>query len=127
MAKYVLLAFDDDKDADQAVQMIQASRCVRWGHGLSLACKVRGMWKKPTKFCEGGGCSTSKKRPAFTRGTKYGWWVCANCGRPSRAWAKGDAWYTALGTNLLPITDETPEYRGPLHKQHPGYKPKETS
>jgi hypothetical protein len=85
---------------------------------------VRGVWRKPTKFCEGAGCTSGKGRPGFTRGRKYGWMVCANCKKPTRGWVNGDHWFSSLGVNLLPISDETPDWRGPGHVTHPGYKPK---
>lgn len=107
MAKYVLLAFDDDAYADAFVE---------FGVGdHDIAATVRGVWRKPTKFCECVGV----RAKSFTRGKKYGWWVCATCMKPTVAWAHGDAWYTALGTNLLPIQEGIDEYRGPGHKQHP--------
>jgi hypothetical protein len=131
MAKYVLLAFDKDADADEFVrnsnkyfsEMEYGSWSTEPGSDDDVFIPnvvVRGMWKKPTKFCSciGGG----KQSHGFVRGTKYGWWVCARCHKPTEAWSRGDVWYTALGTNLLPIAEDAPEYRGPLHKKHPGYE-----
>lgn len=121
MARYVMLQFESDEDAINFVEYIQDSKpdkdgweklLVSIGHSL-----VRGVWKKPTLFCQ----CTSIKRRGWTRGKKFGWFVCSECKRPSLQWAKGDAWYVSLGTNLLPISDEAPEHRGPNHKQHPGY------
>jgi hypothetical protein len=120
MAKYVLLAFNSDADADAYVKRVQEDGWVPTERTYSDPVVVRGMWKKPTKFCSciGGG----KQSHGFVRGTKYGWWVCARCHKPTEAWSRGDVWYTALGTNLLPIAEDAPEYRGPLHKKHPGYE-----
>ena len=122
MAKYVMLEFASDADADVFVAEVQASEGtadIRHQDNSSsrMSFLVRGLWKKPTIFC---GC-TAVKRRGWTRGKKYGWWVCSQCHKPAHQWADGDAWYTALGTNLLPITSGAPEYRGPLHKQHSGY------
>jgi hypothetical protein len=128
MAKYILLAFDSDADADAYTADVQRTGVVFKNTDVELEnlpfeevpVVVRGMWKKPTKFCSciGGG----KQSHGFVRGTKYGWWVCARCHKPTEAWSRGDVWYTALGTNLLPIAEDAPEYRGPLHKKHPGYE-----
>lgn len=116
MAKYVMLEFPDDSSADDFVkQMLE-----RDTHGMPFvpqSGRIRGLWKKPTLFC---GC-TAVKRRGWTRGKKYGWFICSQCHKPSRLWGKGDAWYTALGTNLLPIAEGASEYRGPDHKSHPGY------
>lgn len=124
VAKFVLLSFDDDDDANMFVMNLQAvgylmSVDTRTGTRKFWA-TVRGVWKRPTKFCE---CSRSGP---YTRGKKYGWWVHAakGCGRPTREWATGDHWQQALGVNLLPISEDAPEYRGPSQLSHPGYQPK---
>jgi hypothetical protein len=126
MARYVLLAFDKDSDADAFVEMVSVLHAEGKEflvtddpihEGRSFRGFIRGMWQKPTIFCQ---CSQIKGR-GWTRGKKRGWWVCTKCARPSVGWARGDVWYTALGTNMLPITNDSPEYRGPMHKQHPGY------
>lgn len=102
MAVYVLLSFDDDGDAKAFIENIIKN------------VSVRGVFKQPTKFCE---CQNNSL--GFTRGAKYGWWVCARCGYPSRGWANGSgAWYSALGINLLPNECIKPEWR------HPTYSPK---
>jgi hypothetical protein len=105
VAKYVLLQFDDDKDADAFVGETQQEGLLvgtRWPRVL-----VRAVYKKPTQFCK---CTSEK--PGYSRGKKFGWWVHAACGKPREAWARGDHWYDALGNNLLPLSDEAPEYRG---------------
>lgn len=101
MAVYVVLAFEDDTDAKIEVKELLAA--------TDAVCSVRAVYKKPTKFCE---CKGNDK--GWTRGTRFGWFVCARCGLPSRAWAKGDCWFTALGTNLLPVeVIANPEWRMP--------------
>lgn len=111
MAKYVLLQFDDDAEADRFLEGVEEGD-VGIGDGITIALlkfAVRGIWRKPTKFCE---CKTDMRRGGFRRGQKYGWWVHAKCGKPSRSWGRGDHWFLALGKNLLPVTDGAPEYRG---------------
>jgi hypothetical protein len=123
VARYVLLSFDDNDDAEVFIANLHdvgylMSVDTRTGV-RKLAAAVRGLWAKPTKYCEckGGG------RSGFTRGKKYGWWVHVNCGKPTKGWVSGDHWAPALGTNLLPISEDAPEHRGPGHVTHPGYKP----
>lgn len=121
MAKYVLVAFDKDEDADAFVKTVQDNREVLAGYHydpMIFEATVRGVWRKPTKFCDCKGHSGP-----YTRGQKYGWWVHVKCKKPMKTWIIGHMWYTALGTNLLPISDDAPEYRGPGHKQHPGWQP----
>jgi hypothetical protein len=67
------------------------------------------VYKCPTLFHESSEC---RGDTTFARGPKYGWMVCTRCGKPTRAWAEGDGWYTSLGTNMLPVTEEAGEYRG---------------
>jgi hypothetical protein len=124
MARYVLLSFDNDKEADDFVQATQERKTVAVASATEVVANlyeatVRAVFKKPTIFCQ---CTAIKHR-GWTRGKKFGWWVCSQCHKPSRGWAHGDMWYAALGTNLLPISEEAPENRGPAHKQHPGYTP----
>lgn len=112
MAKYVLLQFDEDRQADDFVEQIQKNgSAIMDDHGggvWSVSATVRAVFKKPTKFCD---CKGVKNR-GFTRGKKFGWWVCAQCGKPTPAWAAGAHWFMALGKNLLPVDNRAPEYRG---------------
>lgn len=123
MAKYILLAFDDDSEADKFVDyhdqgVILSIPAYELNttydpNSVYLKPTVRAVFKKPTQFCE---CTGEK---SFTRGRKYGWYVHAKCGKPTTGWAHGDIWYTALGLNLLPVSEVAPENRGPDHKKHP--------
>lgn len=45
---------------------------------------VVGVYKRPTQFCP---CSSN----SFTKGIKYGWWVCNGCRKPKRLY-----WRNAL-------------------------------
>jgi hypothetical protein len=110
MAKYVLLQFDHDEEADEFCQRFTEDVEERAKYQrVGIYAYVRGVFKKPTKFCE---CIGDMKKRAFTRGRKYGWWVCTKCGKPTPAWARGDHWFLALGRNLLPVDDSASEYRG---------------
>lgn len=117
MAVHVLLSFEDDDLAHRFVEKVNGAfeyipeRRSR---------QVLGFWKAPRKFCE---CKdlyeknlenlNRKGRPkkfmrGWSRGKKYGWWVCSKCHKPSKYWEPGLARYDdVLGTNLLPGSPET--------------------
>jgi len=125
VARYILLAVDDNKDAAALVKEIRNWKGVYipdLSEGSTedklVPVVVRAVFAKPDLFCE---CVGGER--TFTRGTKLGWWVHAKCGKPSKLWAEGDSWWTALGTNLLPISEDAPEWRGFNHMKHPGYNP----
>jgi hypothetical protein len=133
VARYVLLAIDDDKAATALVKQIQKWKGVNitipsvtldtTGEivpdvEVEVKATVRGVWARPSTFCECAGATGG-----FSRGTKLGWWVHTVCGKPSKLWAQGHDWYRSLGTNLLPISVEAPDWRGPNHTRHPGYTP----
>lgn len=112
MAKYVLIAFEDDATADTFVEATQENGLVV-GEGPNvfthMTPEVRAVYKMPTIFCT---CTVGKGGRGFTRGKKWGWWVHSTCGKPTQAWARGEHWFQALGRNLLPKTPQAPEYRG---------------
>ena len=91
MAKYVVLSFDDDSDADNFLEYA-LSGCVASLHVDSAPddpqthdAQVVGVFKQPTIFCR---CPGGAGRiHAWTLGQKWGWWVCKNCKRPSEATA----------------------------------------
>src|SRR5690242_15312361 len=109
MAKYVLVSFANDADADAFVTSCQQGRTLfarqvaevqdsteyKVLNFTDLSSYVRGVYKQPTQFHDPSVCKAGKN-VGFTRGTKYGWLVCAQCGKPTGGWAKGDSWYSAL-------------------------------
>jgi hypothetical protein len=113
MAVYVVLSFEDDEEAKEFVtDVLRSGGPSKAGVDIWLA-KVRGVFKKPTKFCDpsDGHRAGKKTEQAFTRGRRYGWWVCALCGKPTKAWSLGNKWYGPLGSNLLPTSLVAPERR----------------
>jgi hypothetical protein len=100
MAVYVLLSFEDDAQAKTFVKdMVEYpdSQLLTPVQENYVSAKVCGVWKRPTLFCQ---CTKSY---GWKKGTKYGWWVCDHCGKPSRMKAHSSTeWELALGTNLLP-------------------------
>jgi hypothetical protein len=113
MASYVLLEFADDAEAERFVARTNGGRFA-WVDPESLTMeqntenaklfrrRVLGIWRKPRKFCQCRG-GNDKTFWGYVRGQRFGWWVHARCGRPSRAWGQGySKWFSVLGTNLLP-------------------------
>jgi hypothetical protein len=110
MAHYVLLAFADDAAAKTFVRDV-----LEYNHIDSMVptfvdnfagvekheaeVTLHGVWRKPTQFCH---CNRNPRQGGFQRGKKYGWWVCAVCGKPHELSSRGAEWWVALGTNLLP-------------------------
>jgi len=72
MAKYVLLEFNNDEEADGFTGMIV-------GASVTGSLTIKAVFKKPTQFCE---CVV--KSDKSVRGRKWGWWVHKECGRPKR-------------------------------------------
>lgn len=117
MARYVLLAFDNNKEADEFINAVGIEGGIFFvgadTHFKNINPEktfVRGLWARPTQFCECGG--SGKMRQGYARGAKFGWWVHNACGKPTKGWANGDHYYPALGKNLLPVSKEAPEWRG---------------
>lgn len=117
----MLLQFEDDEAADGFVHLLEKSDIFQ-KIMVHFRPQVRGIFKKPTKFCE----CTSLKGRGFFRGKKWGWWVCSKCGRPTEMWASLNTLYGVLGFNLLPKDANAPEYRGDgnwlPHTADPGRK-----
>ena len=51
MARYLILEFDDNDDASVVVEYVKQFGTLG---GLQAKCKVRGLYAKPTRFCECG-------------------------------------------------------------------------
>ena len=102
MAKYVVIEFDNDEDADAYINEIKDAEESIMGmlsshYGAPQLARIVGLYKKPTIFCE---CQGSRKPPmGWTRGKKYGWWICTECGKPSQQWSR--ALPSMMGVNLL--------------------------
>jgi hypothetical protein len=120
IARHVLLSFDSNEEAEAFVASVQkmqgalVAKTVEDGGTqiVGVQASVRGVYMKPTKFC---GCPHSKDDKGSARGKKYGLWVHAGCGMPTRKYAEETRWegtYSSLGRNLLPVDAEHPEWRG---------------
>lgn len=104
MAKYVLLSFDSDQDADEFVNIVQegeypSSPNTRVG-------EVHAIFKKPTQFCQ---CTREQRRgKVLQTGAKFGWLVCGNCYKPTKGGGQ-------VIPNLLEM--DLPPWRRQIHLQ----------
>lgn len=75
MAKYLVIEFDNDDQADKMVAKIE-------GVG-SDTYRIAGIFKKPLNYCA---CPPREAyvRNDFVRGGKFGWWVHRICKKPRR-------------------------------------------
>ena len=62
--------------------------------------RVVGVYQAPTLFCseQHGG---RKTQTGFTKGRKHGWWVCAMCKKPTKAWGASHQAVIGAGRNLF--------------------------
>lgn len=115
MARYVVLSFEDNEEAESFIERVSCYQheatcnCMQPDHeGEHCDCdpqepvQVVSMLAQPTQFCDGN-CYKEKdgRGPKFVQGQKYGWWVCTVCHKP----LPHPALYRpviAYGTNLLP-------------------------
>jgi hypothetical protein len=110
MARYVILSFEDNEQAEAFCTRAMSGPVAgvetyhvdpdRGGTNTVYDAEVVGLVAKPTKFCEGhtGG---GKHGQSYTKGSKWGWWVCITCAKPSRLWAAGYKGVLSHGRNLL--------------------------
>lgn len=92
MARYVLIEFDDNNDAETFVKAVEEVQgilvttqhpkipdqygVVKPSHDY----RIRGLYAKPTRFCECSDVLFNERR----KGAKLGWYVHPTCGRPVR-------------------------------------------
>src|SRR5689334_9902659 len=78
MAKYVVVAFDIDTEADAFIETMNAATITMEDNGGATV-EVVGVFKKPTLFCE-----CTNRGDKSVRGAKWGWWLHKDCGKPKR-------------------------------------------
>lgn len=105
MAMLVLLSFEDDEAAlkfteaalDEKVFIADARSNMSRMRDL----EPQALYKMPTMWCPSHS-GLKKTEAGFTKGIKYGWWVCAHCGKPRKmAWDNMLKNETSLGYNIL--------------------------
>lgn len=74
MARYVVMEFDDNAQAEAFVAKINSDPTRKF--------RVRWLFAQPRKFCECPAGATSRDGKAIVKGEKLGWWVHNECGRP---------------------------------------------
>lgn len=106
MARYVLLEVADNQEAEEVVKAVGVMGAIfvmgADGHFKNLdpkAVTVRGLFAKPTTFCE---CPNPGDKS--NRGKKYGWWVHVSCGKPKKG-------HWQHPRNLLDPPDMSPKER----------------
>jgi hypothetical protein len=80
MPRLVVLEFQDNNVAEDLVKY--------WIETDEVEYEVVGVYARPTLFCSpnDGHRGGRKTQSGWTRGTKYGWWVCGVCKKPSKLW-----------------------------------------
>jgi 23S rRNA C2498 (ribose-2'-O)-methylase RlmM len=86
VAKYVLIEFDNDQDADKLIGAIDiwSSRLSEMLHEELEEPKVIAEFKKPTQFCEHTHNDRLRQRKGMETGQRFGWLVCGICKKPTR-------------------------------------------
>lgn len=96
MARYVLIEFDDNNEADNFVAMLRQAEGVTDGEGKTSGLKVRAVYFKPTQFCEHKAIERGERT---VKGEKWGLRICPLCYKPVRG-------HTQHPTNLLVDREE---------------------
>lgn len=99
--RFILISVEDDKVSDQFIEDMKQVET----HGVPFVpqgAAVIGMFQVPTKFCDPTDGHRGKKTEAgWTRGRKYGWWVCGKCKKPSAQWGWNLNGLLSSARNLL--------------------------
>ena len=96
MAYYVVLSFFDEEEAEYFIHTTQKITYLPYG--------VVGVFKRPTIFCDMNKDEHPKSGKlgyAYTKGKKWGWWVCAQCKKPQKLWGQRLQAVLADSRNLL--------------------------
>jgi hypothetical protein len=84
MARYVVLEFAKNADADEFIQQINEQTA------QGMLRRIVGVFVKPGRVChcykwERTNSGDKNEKVGIQRGGKFGWWVCTQCNRPRRA------------------------------------------
>ena len=95
MARYVLVEFENDEQADKLRQMIEAQ--TRAGKPYRIA----GIFARPKTFCR---CPTPTgyHKNQIVRGSKFGWWVCVVCKKARKGSHNANNLIAAVDTDEMP-------------------------
>lgn len=121
MARLVVLSFDNDDQAQTLVEdwweALQSTPANEEGkvrvdlltpiQENNVQCQIVGVYKKPTLFCNpNDGHRGRKTSGGWTKGKKWGWWVCGTCHKPSLLWGNNINAVLGSARNLLPEITE---------------------
>lgn len=82
MARYVLVSFEKDDEAETFTKWIRKDADGPQVVPSFWNAQLEGVFQQPTKFCE---CTPEERRGTVgARGAKYGWFVCGKCKRPPK-------------------------------------------
>lgn len=84
MARYVVIEFAKNADADDFIERIHQQT----QEGILM--RIAGVFVKPSKYCqcpdwERINYGDKNEKHGVGYGSKFGWWVCTYCNRPRRA------------------------------------------
>jgi hypothetical protein len=83
--KYAVLKIEDSDEVDVCVNQ-----------------ELVGVFKAPTAYCDpSDGHRGKKTETGWTRGKKYGWWVCSKCKKPTQEWGQNLNAVLGASRNLL--------------------------
>lgn len=116
--RYIVLGIEDNDVAEQlANDLVKSPR-----QGMPFVpqgASIVGMFAVPTKFCddEPSGHRGRKTEAGWTRGKKYGWWVCGACKKPTKAWAQNLNAVLSSSRNLMNGLKDTLGAAGTVRQQ----------
>jgi hypothetical protein len=90
MARYVVLEFDDNNDAQQFIERVNAENAENRRDRLSFRRRVVAIFVKPGTTCycwdwQHTNYGDKNREHGIARGEKFGWWVCTRCKKPRKA------------------------------------------
>jgi|SRR6478609_6845060 len=109
MAKYVVLRFEDNDQADTFVEdMLREpdEPILTPVQENDVRATPVGVYRAPTMFCARADGRHKGRVQGFTHGKKFGWWVCGQCGKPTLLWGSSHQAVIGSGVNLLPDAKE---------------------
>lgn len=90
MARYVVVEFDSNEEADAFVQQAFSDNKVARKTKQPLIMRVVGVFVKPVSTCvcfgweRGNVGAKNWAHSDIALGEKFGWWVCTRCNKPRR-------------------------------------------
>lgn len=90
MARYVVIEFTDNVDAEAFIQQFDSDNEARRSAREPFLRRIVGVFIKPGKTCQCWDAGhinygDKNKDAGIARGEKFGWWVCTRCNRPRAA------------------------------------------